>query len=88
MPKITMPPVPPPGSISSQEDLGRIIRYARMQAGLTAEEAAMAIGIAKATLLRVERGKGGLQFDNLLKIMNGLGLSLSAVPIHQDSEPR
>lgn len=86
MPKITMPPAPPSGRIRSHEDLGRIIRYARMQAGLTVEEAALAIGIAKATLLRVERGKGGVQFDNLLKIMEGLGLSFTAAPIYRGSE--
>jgi transcriptional regulator with XRE-family HTH domain len=86
MPKIAMPPAPPSGRITSREDLGRLIRYARMQAGLTAEEAAMAIGIAKATLLRVEQGNGGLQFDNVLKIFDGLGISLSALPARHDGE--
>lgn len=85
MPKIAMPP-PPSGRITSREDLGRVIRYARMQAGMTVEEAAMAIGIAKATMLRVEQGKGGLQFDNLLKILEGLGVTLSALPAHQRAE--
>ncbi len=85
MPRIAMPPAPPSGRITSREDLGRIIRYARMQAGMTVEEAAMAIGIAKATMLRVEQGKGGLQFDNLLKILDGLGITLSALPSQQGS---
>lgn len=85
MPKIAMPP-PPSGRITNREDLGRVIRYARMQAGMTVEEAAMAIGIAKATMLRVEQGKGGLQFDNLLKILEGLGVTLSALPTHQRAE--
>lgn len=80
MPRITMPTAPSSGRIASREDLGRIVRFARMQAGMTVEEAAMAIGIAKATMLRVEQGKGGLQFDNLLKVLDGLGLSLSAFP--------
>lgn len=86
MPKIAMPPAPPSGRIMSRGDLGRIIRYARMQAGMTLEEAAMAIGIAKATLLRVEQGTGGLQFDNLLKILKGLGLTFFALPAHQDAD--
>ncbi len=86
MPRIAMPPAPTSGRITSREDLGRIIRYARMQAGMTVEEAAMAIGIAKATLLRVEQGKGGLQFDNLLKIIDGLGLRFSVMPAQQGPE--
>lgn len=86
MPKIVMPPAPSSSRVSSRADLGRIIRYARMQAGMTVEEAAMAIGIAKATMLRVEQGKGGLQFDNLLKILDGLGITLSAMPVHQGTE--
>ncbi len=52
---------------------------------MTVAEAARAIGIAKATMLRVEQGKGGLQFDNLLKILNGLGIMLSALPSEQGS---
>lgn len=87
MPKIAMPSAPRSGRITSRVDLGRVIRFARMQAGMTVEEAALAIGIAKATLLRVEQGKGGVQFDNLLKIMDGLGLRFTAMPTRQGSEP-
>lgn len=84
MPKIAKPPAPSSGRIKSQHDLGRIIRYARMNAGLNVDDAAQAIGIAKATLLRAEQGKGGLHFDNLLRILGGLGLSLSVLPASQE----
>lgn len=57
-----------------------MIRYVRMQAGLTVDEAALSIGVAKATLLRAEQGKAGLQFDNVMKILDGLGISLFALP--------
>lgn len=80
MPKITTPPSPSTGRIASRQELGRIIRYVRMQAGLTVDESALAIGVAKATLLRAEQGKEGLQFDNVLKILEGLGVSLYALP--------
>lgn len=81
-----MPPPPSSGRINCRADLGRIIRYSRMKAGMTVEEAALSIGIAKATLLRVEQGKGGLQFDNLLKILDGLGIALSAEPARQGND--
>ncbi len=80
MPKIKTPPPPSTGRIASHKDLGRIIRHMRLQAGLTADDAALAIGVAKATLLRAEQGKGGLQFDNVLKILDGLGVNLYALP--------
>jgi len=86
MPKIPSPPAPSSGRITSQQDLGRVIRYARMQAGLTVDDAAQAIGVAKATLLRAEQGKGGLQFDNLLRILGELGLTLGVLPASQSIE--
>jgi transcriptional regulator with XRE-family HTH domain len=86
MPKLVKLPAPPSGQIKSLQDLGRIIRHVRMRAGLTVDDAAQAIGIAKATLLRAEQGKGGLQFDNLLKILGGLGLSLSVLPTSQSAD--
>lgn len=86
MPRIAKPPAPSSGRITSQQDLGRIIRYARMRADLTVDDAAQAIGVAKATLLRAEQGKGGLQFDNLLKILGGLGLTLGVLPARQNIE--
>lgn len=58
----------------------------RMQAGLTADEAALSIGVAKATLLRAEQGQGALQFDTLLRIFDGLGLRLIALPATQGAE--
>lgn len=86
MPKIAKLPAPTSGRIKSLRDLGRIIRHVRMQAGLTVDDAAQAIGIAKATLLRAEQGKGGLQFDKLLKVLGGLGLSLSVLPASQSAD--
>lgn len=86
MPKISKPLAPSSGRITSHQDLGRAIRYARMQAGLTVDDAAQAIGVAKATLLRAEQGKAGLQFDNLLKILEGLGLTLAVLPASQNIE--
>lgn len=78
-----MPSPPTSGQIPNREALGHIIRYTRMQAGMTVEDAALSIGVAKATLLRVEQGKAGVQFDNLLKIVHGLGLQFSAMPVDQ-----
>ena len=86
MPKLKPLPAPISGRLTSRQDLGRMIRYTRMQAGLTADEAALAIGVAKATLLRAEQGQGALQFDTLLRIFEGLGLRLLALPVTQDAE--
>lgn len=87
MPKIKLPSAPPSSRITSRQELGHIIRYMRMQAGLTADEAALAIGVAKATLLRAEQGRGALQFDTLLRIMDGLGIHLHALPAEQGKAP-
>lgn len=86
MPKIATPPAPSTGRVESYEDLGRIIRHMRLKAGLTADDAALAIGVAKATLLRAEQGKGGLQFDKLLRILSGLGVNLYALPATHGAE--
>lgn len=86
MPRLKPTPPPESGRIDNQADLGRIIRYMRMQAGLTADEAALSIGVAKATLLRAEQGQGALQFDTLLRIFDGLGLRLIALPATQGAE--
>lgn len=88
MPKIATPPPPATGRIESYADLGRIIRYTRLRAGLTADDAALAVGVAKATLLRAEQGKRGLQFDNLLKILEGLGVNLYALPANHGADEK
>lgn len=80
MPRLKVPPPPATATVTSRQDLAYIVRFMRLRAGLTAEEAALSIGVAKATLLRLERGDAGLQFDNVLLILDGLGVNLHALP--------
>jgi DNA-binding XRE family transcriptional regulator len=65
--------------VSCAQDLGRAIRAIRKQSGLTIEETALSIGIAKQTLNNLEKGRPGISLENTLKIIAGLGISLIAI---------
>jgi len=61
--------------------LGRTVRAARSQSGLTLEDAALAVGVAKQTLNNLEMGREGVSLGVTFKIMRGLGIALFAVPV-------
>lgn len=61
-------------------DLGRFIRAARTQSGLTLEDAALAAGIAKQTMQNIETKPGIVSFSLILDVARALGVSLFAVP--------
>lgn len=56
--------------------LGRAVRACRTQAGLTIEEAALSIGVAKQTLSDLETGKPTVRLGLALKIASDLGVRL------------
>jgi transcriptional regulator with XRE-family HTH domain len=47
--------------------------------GLTQAQLADRAGIARTTLVRLERGDGGVSFENVLRVVRALGL-LDAIP--------
>lgn len=63
--------------------LGAAVRACRTQAGLTLEEAALTIGVAKQTLADLEAGKPTVGLGLVLKIAHELGLALFIAPSHE-----
>jgi len=64
-----------PQLISSVE-LGAAIRAARTESGLTLEEAAIAVDVAKQTLSDLEAGKPTVGLGIALRVAKALGVSL------------
>jgi HTH-type transcriptional regulator / antitoxin HipB len=64
--------------VSNAEDIGRIIRQKRKDDGLTLEEAAAVCGVSYPFLSALENGKETVRLDKLLKVLQGLGIDLSA----------
>lgn len=57
-------------------DFGAAVRRARSRKGLTQEELAEAAGVHRNYIGDVERGETNVGFLNLLKLSEGLGISL------------
>lgn len=60
--------------IDDLEQLGLLIRQARKASGLSIVEAAASIGIAKQTLSDLERGRGSVGIQIVLKVIHEFGL--------------
>lgn len=74
--------------------LGMLIRTERRAQGLRIDDAAALCGIAVDTLSRLENGQAGVSTVRLLRVLDGLGLTLwvvgkAAIPalLAQDSPP-
>ena len=59
--------------------LGKAVRACRTQAGLSIQEAALSIGVAKQTLSDLEAGKPTVKLGHALKIANDLGVNIFVV---------
>lgn len=59
------------------ENIGRIIRFHRKEAGLSQEELATAAGIGKTAVFDVEKGKLTIRFSTLLKMLEALNIQIS-----------
>jgi HTH-type transcriptional regulator/antitoxin HipB len=66
--------------IRTAEDLGRVIRQARNETGLTQAELAAFVGADRVYVGRVERGAESRRLDRVLRTLQGLGYDLVAVP--------
>ena len=58
-------------------DLGNRIRELRKQTGLSQEKFALRIGMDRTYFASVEAGKRNIAIENIKKIADGLGVSLS-----------
>ncbi|MEB0140016.1 MULTISPECIES: helix-turn-helix domain-containing protein [unclassified Undibacterium] len=85
MKKVTKTVSPYSSHIADVETLGHFIRAQRTAEGLTIEQAALSIGIAKQTLADLEKGKSTVGIGIVLRIVSDLGLNLF-VADKQDSK--
>ena len=58
-------------------ELGKALRAARAENGLTQEDAAKLIGIGRTTLIDIEQGKRRLKAEELIKLAHGYGRQVS-----------
>jgi len=66
--------------IFSRKRLGRALRDARRQLGLTQHQLSAMSGIAQPTISNIERAVTGTSVDTLLRLLNYLGLELVLQP--------
>lgn len=80
MKRVLKTPFPGDPLVSDLSVLGAAIRSTRTEQGLTIDEAAMTVGVAKQTLADIEAGKPSVQLGNFFKVANDLGVSLFVAP--------
>ena len=73
-------PFPDSPFVDDCEAFGRFVRAARTQSGMTLEDAALAVGVAKQTLQDLETGKPGVGLGFALRIAQALGVAVFASP--------
>ena len=76
MKRVVATPLPTDPFVSDARVLGNAVRAARTAAGLTMEQAALSIGVAKQTLSAVETGKESVSLGLVLRITRELGVAL------------
>lgn len=68
--------------IRSPQQLGRALRAARKQLGLTQPQLALAAGVGVRFIVDLEAGKPTLRLENVLRVIDALGgeIHLSGLP--------
>ena len=64
--------------ITDSAALGKMVRDARREAGLTQAEAAELMGVGRRLLIELERGKREASITTVIKVLRYLGLELHA----------
>ncbi|MHB0990652.1 MAG: helix-turn-helix domain-containing protein [Burkholderiales bacterium] len=70
-------PFPDHPVVASPEDMGKLIRAVRTAAGMTLEETAFTVQVAKQTLQNLEKGTGTVSLALVFQVLAGLGIRLS-----------
>lgn len=78
--RVVPAPFPTDPQLTTPDALGAAIRAARTASGLTLEEAALAVSIAKQTLGDLEAGKPSVGLGIALRVAKALGVSLFIAP--------
>ena len=68
------------------DQLGALVRRARLSHGLTQVELAAASGVALNTIQKLEESKGNVTVPSLFAILQALGLDVKAVDRRQPSD--
>jgi DNA-binding XRE family transcriptional regulator len=83
-------PLPTPTNplLANAQELGAHIRAARTQSGLTLEEAALSVGVAKQTMQNIETNPATVGLGTVMMVARALGVSLFAVQSEQQERAR
>lgn len=88
MRRVVALPFPDDPLVTDSASFGRAVRAARTQSGLTLEDAALAIGVAKQTVQDLETGKPTVGLGLALKIAQALGVVVWATPAQHKERSR
>jgi len=66
----------PETAVQTLKDLGHVVRAQRRASGLRIDDAAALCGVSVDLLSRLENGRSGVSSDRLLKVLDGLGLTM------------
>jgi HTH-type transcriptional regulator / antitoxin HipB len=66
--------------IRTAEQLPEAVRERRRELGITQEQLADVIGVHRAFVSQLERGKATVRFDLLLRLVQALGLDIELRP--------
>ena len=66
--------------ILDQIEIGKQIRARRKEMGLSQDDLARLAGLSRLPIHQLEDGNGGTRLENLLAILNVLGLKLTLQP--------
>lgn len=88
MRRVVPTPFPATPEVMSAADLGQAVRASRTQSGVTLQQAALSLGVSKQTLQALEAGETGVSLGLALKIAQGLGVAIFAVPPKQVQRAR
>jgi transcriptional regulator with XRE-family HTH domain len=66
--------------IKDSQQIGRLVKLSRKDQGIDQASLALICGFSERPLKAIEKGKGTLSVDKLLKILDELGIKLIAEP--------
>ena len=85
MRKLSPTPFPDHLTVDSPEDVGVLVRAVRTAAGMTLEEAALTVQVAKQTLQNLEKGTGTVSLALVFKVLTGMGIRLRWAALEEAS---
>jgi y4mF family transcriptional regulator len=68
------------------DDIGTVVRQARLAQGLRQDQLAAAAGVGLRFLVELERGKPTVRLDKVLAVLDALGCRLHVTPPPASSE--